>query len=366
MPSPDIPELDFGVEPNGKNAANFLLLSVALMEVSLAKLVEAVAEEMLHYKEGNSHIETAVQGFVDVNRSVTHILNEISMLQILLQIMLEMILDTFTIPVDGCTSEMSIVTGTNTAVAANITTLFAAAVSTAASTDTIEAEKPDLCSSVITPSTAMCDTPNTMTLINTLNVEETHSIGIPTAEANINTASLTAAEQELDAFDTVTEPASGTNATNGTIACIIDKCHLEGNGIGSTTNLQDAFYNGISVVQTYININCKGSKDNFLYYSVQKGNAMKSFTALSKGMTGKYHITGDVKMAVFQGRGFVIQKEFNDLEVTDACNFVMTVWYERKDSCLNSFEISISADNCNELSHNSGKVETGKHSLVIY
>jgi len=143
------------------------------------------------------------------------------------------------------------------------------------------------------------------------------------------------------------------------------KYSLKGRGVGFISNHFDPFHNGIGIIQTCICHPFTNTKDNFLCYSVHKGNAMEIFSAFSSDLKIKCHTKKESRIATIEGTGSIVYKERFKPDTEDTAAFILTIRYENNKCGKNSFQFVIKPDNRTALCHDSGEIILESPSLII-
>ncbi|HHW48360.1 MAG TPA: hypothetical protein GXX14_07060 [Clostridiaceae bacterium] len=143
------------------------------------------------------------------------------------------------------------------------------------------------------------------------------------------------------------------------------KYSLKGRGVGLVSAHCDPFYKGIAIIQAYINHIDKNSKDNFLCYSVHKGNTMWIFSAFPTSVKIKLFSGEKSKKAIVEGTGSIVYKERYRSDNVDTASFILTIRYEDNESKGSSFQIAIKPDKKPDFCHDSGEISLESPSLII-
>ena len=143
------------------------------------------------------------------------------------------------------------------------------------------------------------------------------------------------------------------------------KYSLIGRAVGLVSNICDPFHNGIAIIQACINHIDKNTKDNFLCYSVHKGNAMRIFSAFASGVKIKFITEKEFNKAIVEGTGSIVHKERFKPDTMDTACFILTISYENNESKRSIFQFVIKPDKKPDLFHDSGEISIECPGLII-
>jgi len=134
MSFPNIPDINPYINLKLEDSINLLLISIALEEISLSKLMDAETDKILFVLDECSQKDSALQDAIAVNKSVDNTLKNMIKLQMLLQFKLENV--TELLPTTTTTSTTTTSTTTSTTTTTRTTTTKSTSTTTTTHTTT--------------------------------------------------------------------------------------------------------------------------------------------------------------------------------------------------------------------------------------
>lgn len=112
MSFPNIPDITPDISITFDDAINLLLISIALEEISLSKLMDAEKDKILFVLDECKHKDSALQDAIAINKSVDSTIKDMIKLQMLLQFKLENVTELITTTTSTTTTSTTTTTTT--------------------------------------------------------------------------------------------------------------------------------------------------------------------------------------------------------------------------------------------------------------